>query len=349
MLDSWRGLFIYFYFDITKINLQSLKRSMSISNPYSASFKLQQQQQQQKPAAQAYRPKSVKRSSINLTLLADGLNSKREGGQVRKGVSRQDDFKVANLGTRASSIYGSEGSRQSLCAYSPDYQVMEAAKIKGNYPTSLPFIVPQADGDRTLSLVAKESIYSGVFKAKLNIPRPTDEVFDMPIVSRSGERVLLLDHLTVFQFPAHLPVAKTTRTQNATRTRSQSAPGPISAIITTGSHGDGRSLASYLQKDGAVIPPSGSTDTMSSQQSDVPVVQNKSPITTFGEGKIGRLLRYRSGKVVLVLNGGITMNLTQGNKADFAELLYSLDAQKQTAHALGPILARGTFAVDCLE
>lgn len=323
---------------------------MSISNPYSASFKLQQQQQQQqKSSAQVYRPKSVKRSTTNLTLLADGLNPKREGGQVRKGANKEDDFRIANLGARTSSIYSNEGPRQGLGAYSPDYQVMEAAKIKGNYPTSLPFIVPHADGDRTLSLVAKESIYSGVFKAKLNIPRPTDEVFDMPVVSRSGERVLLSDHLTVFQFPAHLPVAKMTRAQSAARARSQSAPGPISSVLATGSHGDGRSLASYLQKDGAMVPPGGSTDAVSSQQSDVPTVQNKSPITTFGEGKIGRLLRYRSGKVVLVLNGGITMNLTQGNKADFAELLYSLDAQKQTAHALGPILGRGTFAVDCLE
>ena len=322
---------------------------MSVSNPYSASFKLQQQQQQQKPSAQAYRPKSVKRSTTNLTLLADGLTSKKEGSQVWKGTNKQDDFDIANLGARVFNTHSSEGPRQGLSTYSPDYQVIEAAKIKGNYPTSLPFIVPQADGDRTLSLVAKESIYSGVFKAKLNIPRPTDEVFDMPVISRSGERVLLLDHLTVFQFPAHLPVAKTTRVQSVSKARSQSAPGPISAIISHDSQGDGRSLTNYLQRDNAMIPPGGSIEAVSSQQPDAPVVQNKSPITAFGDGKIGKLLRYRSGRVALVLNGGITMNLTQGNKADFAEMLYSFDPQKQTAHALGPILNRGTFAVDYLE
>lgn len=323
---------------------------MSVSNPYSASFKLQrQQQQQQKPSTQAYRPKSVKRSTTSLTLLADGLSSKKEGGQVRKNANKQDDFNVANLGARASGAHSSEGSRPSLGAYSPDYQVMEAAKIKGNYPTSLPFIVPQADGDRTLSLVAKESIYSGVFKAKLNIPRPTDEVFDMPVFSRSGEHILIPDRLTVFQFPAHLPIARATRIQSTSQARSQSAPGPISAILSNGPQGDGRSLASYLQRDGAVTSISGSAETLLSQQTNVPTVQNKSPITTFGEGKIGKLLRYRSGRVALVLNGGITMNLTQGNKADFAEMLYSFDTQKQTAHALSPVLSRGTFAVDYLE
>lgn len=323
---------------------------MSVSNPYSASFKLQQQQQQhQKPSSQAYRPKSVKRSTANLTLLADGLNSKKEGGQIRKSTNKQDDFNVANLGARASGMYSNEGSRPSLGGYSPDYQVMEAAKIKGNYPTSLPFIVPQADGDRTLSLVAKESIYSGVFKAKLNIPRPTDEVFDMPAFSRSGEQVLIPDRLTVFQFPAHLPVAKVVRASSTSRARSQSAPSSISSIINNGIQGDGRSLASYLQRDIVVAPTSGSTETTAPQQTNVPTVQNKSPITTFGEGKIGKLLRYRSGRVTLVLNGDITMNLTQGNKADFAEMLYSFDVQKQTAHALGPVLNRGTFAVEYIK
>eukprot|EP00768_Dysnectes_brevis_P001856 gnl/Dysnectes_brevis/1532_a1740_1472.p1 GENE.gnl/Dysnectes_brevis/1532_a1740_1472~~gnl/Dysnectes_brevis/1532_a1740_1472.p1 ORF type:complete len:351 (-),score=95.87 gnl/Dysnectes_brevis/1532_a1740_1472:56-1051(-) len=200
----------------------------------------------------------------------------------------------------------------------------------GLHPTTLPFVSPlDRAGPQKLRLMAENSQYD--LSATDAIPRPAplqacqllpphgDAAAEL-LKDRDG-RFSEEDRLLFVQMPATLPFIP--------RRAPKPKPKPKAPV--------------KQQKTVAGKKAAGKKEETPPLPQQAP---NPNPLSKFPSGHLGKLRVHRSGRMTLVLNDSVQLEVFPGVQASFVQEVMSVDMEKGECHSLGQVVKKAVASVD---